>query len=453
MHNYDVDLFVIGAGSGGVRAARIAAGYGVRVAIAEKQFYGGTCVNIGCVPKKIMTYVASYASHFKDSRGYGWKGGEQKLDWTHFIEAKNTEINRLNGIYERMLQNAGVRMHWGAAEIINEHSVQVNDQIITAERILIATGGQAEIPDIPGAKEFGITSDDIFYLPVLPKKLLIMGVGYIGLEFAGIFNALGTEVHVIYRRNTILNAGFDQDVRTFLYTEMLKQGIQFHPETTVKSVEKTAHGICTILHDDTRLEADHILFATGRKPNISGLGLEKLGIALRDNDAVIVNEEEQTNIPSIYAVGDVTDRVALTPVALAEGHMLVDRLYGGKERYPSYRNIPSAVFSNPNVAQVGLTEADARAQYPDDIDIYKSEFRAMRMILAQRDERTLMKLIIQRSTDRVLGVHMVGQDAGEIIQGFATALIAGATKKDFDLTIGIHPTSAEEFVTMRTKTG
>lgn len=451
MSTYDVDLFVIGAGSGGVRAARIAAGYGKKVAVAEKTFYGGTCVNVGCVPKKLMTYVAGYESAMRDAEGYGWNIGDHTLDWNIFINRKNKEIERLNGIYERMLENSGVEIHWGAASITDAHTVRINDKEITAERILIATGGKVFIPNIEGAREHGITSDDIFYLEEQPKRLVVAGVGYIGLEFAGIFNQLGSEVHVIYRRDKILNEGFDGDVRTFLNDEMIKKGINFHPKTNITRVEKVEKHYIVHLDNGESIEADQVLFATGRTPNTDGLGLEKLGIECSSKGAIHVNKDEQTNIPSIYAVGDVTDRVALTPVALAEGHALVDRLYADKQRYVSYENIPSAVFSNPNVSQVGLTEEQANEQYGEDIDIYKSEFRAMKMILANSEERTLMKLIVQRSTDKVLGLHMVGAEAGEIVQGFATALIAGATKSDFDRTIGIHPTSAEEFVTMRTK--
>ncbi len=448
---YDVDLFVIGAGSGGVRAARIAAGHGVKVALAEERFYGGTCVNVGCVPKKLMTYLGGYESAMQDAKGYGWNIGERTLDWPKFINQKNDEIERLNGIYARMLENSGVEIHWGKATIIDPHTVQVNGKSITAERILIATGGKISVPDIKGAREHGITSDDIFYLKDKPQTLVVAGVGYIGLEFAGIFNQLGSDVHVIYRRDSILNEGFDGDVRTFLNQEMEKKGISFHPKTNISSVEKTGTGVTVHLDSGQSINADQALFATGRTPNITGLGLENVGVECDKKGAIIVNKDEQTNIPSIYAVGDVTDRVALTPVALAEGHALVDRLYAKGERYVSYENIPSAVFSNPNVSQVGLTEEQAQDQYPNEIDIYKSEFRAMKMILAKSEERTFMKLIVHNKTNKVLGLHMVGSEAGEIVQGFAVAIIAGATKDDFDRTIGIHPTSAEEFVTMRTK--
>ncbi len=450
MTTFDVDLFVIGAGSGGVRAARIAAGHGAKVAMAEQQFYGGTCVNVGCVPKKLMTYVAGFSTAMRNAKGYGWNIDAHNLDWATFITRKNEEIKRLNDIYENMLKNAGVEIHWGSASIENPNTVKINDKTITAERILIATGGSVFVPDIQGAKEYGITSDDIFYLKEKPKSMVIVGVGYIGLEFAGIFNQLDTKIDVIYRRDKILNDAFDQDTRNFLEQEMTKKGICFHPKKNIKSVEKTAKGVRVHLDNNTYIDTDQILFATGRKPNTNGLNLEKIGIATQENGAIKVNKDEQTSVPSIYAVGDVTDRVALTPVALAEGHALVDRLYGNQARHISYEKIPSAVFSNPNTAQVGLTETQARNQYGDDIEIYKSEFRAMKMILANNDERTFMKIIVQKSTDKVLGLHMVGEEAGEIVQGFATAIVAGATKSDFDQTIGIHPTSAEEFVTMRT---
>ncbi len=452
MSTYDVDLFVIGAGSGGVRAARIAAGHGVRVAVAESKFYGGTCVNVGCVPKKLMTYLGGFSTAINDAKGYGWSIGETCLDWNKFINAKNNEINRLNGIYQSMLEKAGIDLHWGHAKITGSNSVCVNDKEITAEHIIIATGGKVFIPDIEGAREHGITSDDIFYLKEMPKRLVVAGVGYIGLEFAGIFNQLGSQVDVIYRLDEILNDGFDEDVRPFLEQEMRKKGVNFHPQTNIVRVNKSGETYSVLLDNGNEIQADQVLFATGRTPNIDGLGLDDAGIKTTERGAISVNNDAQTSIPSIYAVGDVTDRVALTPVALAEGHALVDRLYSDKQRHISYENIPSAVFSNPNVSQVGLTEQQAKDKYGEDIDIYTSEFRAMKMILAGSEERTLMKLIVQATTDKVIGLHMVGAYAGEIVQGFATAIIAGATKSDFDRTIGIHPTSAEEYVTMRTKT-
>lgn len=448
---YDFDLFVIGAGSGGVRAARIAAGHGAKTAIAEERFYGGTCVNVGCVPKKLMTYVAGYAHAMRDAKGYGWSIGERTFDWPAFIARKDAEIERLNGIYESLLENNNVARFWGHAQIIDPHTIRINDETVSAQRILIATGGKIDTPNIEGAHEYGITSDDIFTLKEQPKTLVILGVGYIGLEFAGIFNALGTQVHVIYRRDDILNEGFDGDVRTFLHDQMSQKGIHFHPKTNITRVEKTPEGLRVHLDSGDPIEADQALFATGRSPNTNGLGLEAVGVETNPKGAIIVDGEEQTNVPSIYAVGDVIDRVALTPVALGEGHALADRLFAKDTRHISYDNIPSAVFSDPNVAQVGLTEEQARAKYGDDLDVYLSDFRAMKMILADNETRSFMKLIVRRSTDKVIGLHMIGDEAGEIVQGFATAIIAGATKGDFDRTIGIHPTSAEEFVTMRTK--
>ncbi len=453
MSEYEVDLFVIGAGSGGVRAARIASGkHGKKVAIAESRFYGGTCVNVGCVPKKIMTFLASYNTAISDARGYGWDVDEPKLNWQTFINRKNAEIERLNGIYQNLLQNTGVETHWGHASILDPHTVRVNNKNISAERILIATGGKPFMPDIKGAQEHGITSDDIFYIKEQPKTLVITGVGYIGLEFASIFNDLGTDVHVIYRRDQILNEAFDKDVRDFLFNEMCKKGIHFHAETNITEVEKSGQNYTISLDKGDPLYANQVLFATGRTPNTNNLNLEKIGIQLNKQGAIIVNNEEQTNIPSIYAIGDVIDRVALTPVALAEGHALVDRLYDKQNRHISYENIPSAVFTSPNIATVGLTEEQAKEKFGDDIDVYVSSFRAMKMILAESQERSLMKLIVRRSTDKVIGLHMVGAEAGEITQGFAVAMISGATKADFDRTIGIHPTAAEEFVTMREKT-
>ncbi|MGB1077013.1 MAG: glutathione-disulfide reductase [Bdellovibrionales bacterium] len=449
---YDFDLFVIGAGSGGVRASRIAAGHGAKVAIAEKQHLGGTCVNVGCVPKKLMTFAASYAHHFEDARGFGWSVGESAHDWSALINAKNAEIERLNGIYKNLLKNAGVELVWGEAKLVDAHTVEVNGKTYSAERILVATGGQPHIPDIEGARAHAITSDDVFYLEELPKRAIVVGAGYIAVEFAGIFDRLGAEVTLIHRRDALLNDGFDEDVIDFLKDEMVKQGIDLKLSMQITKIEKNGDELTAHLSTGETLVADQILFATGRTPITREIGLEEIGVELTPNGMVKVNKDDQTNIPSIYAVGDITDRVALTPVAIGEGHSLVDRLYAGmSERYISYDNIPTAVFSNPPIGTVGLTQAQANQRFPDDIDIYKSTFGSMRFSLADRNEKTLMKLIVQRSTDKVLGLHMVGQDAPEITQGFGVAIKAGATKADFDRTIGIHPTAAEEFVTMRQK--
>lgn len=454
MSNYDFDLFVIGAGSGGVRCARIAAGHGAKVAIAEKQYYGGTCVNVGCVPKKLMTFLAGYAESFEQAKGYGWNVGETSLDWPKFIQRKDAEIERLNGIYKNLLDNTGVTNLWGHAKITSPHSVEIDGKTHTAKHILIATGGKAVIPqNIENAQKYGITSDDIFYLKEKPKKMVILGAGYIALEFASIFAALGTKIDVIFRRNEILYPEFDDDLRCFLDDQMTRKGVNLHPETNITNVEEKNGQFQVTLTNGATLVADQVLFATGRKPNTHDIGLETVGVKLGAKQEVIVNKDNQTNVPSIYAVGDVIDRITLTPVALAEGHALADRLFGGMpNRYISYENVPTAVFSNPNLAYVGLTESEAHAKYGDDIDIYASTFRTMKMVLAEEQTKSMLKVIVRRSNDKVIGVKMIGAEAGEIVQGFATAMIAGATKADFDNTIGIHPTVAEEFVTMRKKT-
>ncbi len=449
---YDFDLFVIGAGSGGVRASRIAAGHGVKVALAEKQYLGGTCVNVGCVPKKLMTFAASYSHHFEDAKGFGWSVGESSHNWAELIKAKDDEINRLNGIYKNMLNNAGVELIWGEAKMVDRNTVSVGGKNYTAERILIATGGRPHIPDIDGAREHAITSDDVFYLKELPKRVTVIGAGYIAVEFAGIFNRLGSEVTLVHRRDELLNTGFDSDVCEFLADEMEKQGIKLKLSAQTNKIENNGNELQAHLSTGEVITSDQVLFATGRSPITRELGLEEIGVEMNQKDMIIVNKDDQTNIPNIYAVGDITDRMALTPVAIGEGHALVDRLYADMpDRYISYENIPTAVFSNPPIGTVGLTQAQAEKQFPDDIDIYKSKFGSMRFSLADRDEKTFMKLIVQRSTDKVLGLHIVGQDSAEITQGFGEALKAGATEADFDRTIGIHPTAAEEFVTMRTK--
>lgn len=453
MSEYDFDLFIIGSGSGGGRAGRVAAEYGKRVAYAENRHIGGTCVNLGCVPKKIMTYAASYASHIADAAGYGWTIGPSSHDWKKYVAAQQKEVEFLNTMISKGIAGDGQPVFNATAKITGPQSVDVGGKTVTTERILIATGAKPHIPaDIPGAKEYGITSDDVFSLPERPRRLVIFGAGFIALEFAGIFNQLGSEVHLVFRRDQILNDDFDGEVRTFLQKEMGKKNIALYPKTTLSKVEKNGENVLEIaLSDGKTFEADAILFATGRVPNIEPLGLKDIGVELTEAGAVKVNRDEQTSIPSIYAIGDVTGRIALTPVAIIEGHALADRLYGGKQRYISYENVPHAVFSNPPLGQVGLTEEQALAKFPGAVDIYRSDFLPMRNILAERDERTLVKLVVHRETDKVLGLHMVGQDAPEITQGFAAAIIAGATKAQFDSTIAIHPTSAEEFVLLRQK--
>ena len=436
---FDFDLFVIGAGSGGVRAARIAAAHGARVAIAERQYLGGTCVNVGCVPKKLMTFAASYAHHLEDAEGFGWQVGDARHDWKTLIRNKDREIDRLNRAYARLLDGPGARTFWGDAVIEGPHRVRVGGETVTAEKILVASGGRPVLPDVPGAKEHGITSDDVFYLEAMPERVVVVGAGYIGIEFAGIFARLGAEVTMAHRGRMILNDNFDLDARRVLQEELEKQGVTYAFDCKITGVEKSAGGLVVHRSNCAAIEVDQILFATGRAPNTRGLGLADVGVELRGNGAVHVDDEDRTNVPSIYAIGDVTDRVQLTPVATAEGHAFADRHFGRNLRAVTYDNIPTAVFANPPVAQVGLTEEQAITRFGDDLDIYQTEFKAMRFALAERDEKTLMKLIVQASTDRVVGAHMVGQDAPEIIQGFAVAVKMGATKADLDATIGIHP--------------
>jgi glutathione reductase (NADPH) len=446
MDKFDYDLFVIGAGSGGVRAARMASSFGARVAITEDRYLGGTCVNVGCVPKKLLVYASHFSEDFKNARGFGWRVGSTDFNWQQLIKNKNTEIERLNGVYEKILSSAGVELIEGHGTLVDEHTVAVDGKNYSAERILIATGGWPSIPDIPG-KEHVISSNEVFFLEKLPEKVVIAGGGYIAVEFAGIFNGLGVDTTLLYRGPLFLR-GFDEDVRKFLAEEMRKKGIKLKFETNIDSVEKTDNQLLATLTDGSTLTADQILYATGRKPKTEGIGIESLGIKLDKAAAIVVNDEYQTNIPSIYAVGDVTNRVNLTPVALAEGMFLARRLYNNETSPVDYENIPTCVFSQPNIGTVGLTEEEARDQY-EQIDIYKSSFTPMKHTLSGDDEKTFMKLIVDKATNRVIGVHMVGPEAGEIMQGIGIAMKAGASKADFDKTIGIHPTTAEEFVTMR----
>lgn len=446
MDKFDYDLFVIGAGSGGVRAARMASSFGARVAITEDRYLGGTCVNVGCVPKKLLVYASHFSEDFENARGFGWKVDSADFNWQQLIKNKNIEIERLNGVYAQILDSAGVERLEGHGTLVDEHTVAVNGKNYSAERILIATGGWPSIPDIPG-KEHVISSNEVFFLETLPEKIVIAGGGYVAVEFAGIFNGLGVDTTLLYRGPLFLR-GFDQDVRTFLAEEMQKKGIKLKFETNINSVEKTDNQLQATLTDGSNLTADQILYATGRKPMTAGMGIESQGIKLDKNAAIIVNDQYQTNIPSIYAVGDVTNRVNLTPVALAEGMFLARRLYNNETAPVEYENIPTCVFSQPNIGTVGLTEEEARDKY-DQIDIYKSSFTPMKHTLSGDNEKTFMKLIVDKQSDLVIGVHMVGPDAGEIMQGIGVAIKAGASKSDFDKTIGIHPTAAEEFVTMR----
>ncbi|MCI5060434.1 MAG: glutathione-disulfide reductase [Alphaproteobacteria bacterium] len=446
-HSYDYDFFVIGAGSGGVRAARIAATHGAKVGIAEGRHYGGTCVNIGCVPKKLFAYASDYGPAFEDACGFGWNAEKPSFNWTTLLQNKNKEIERLNGIYASLLQNAGVEVMDGFASFVDEHTLEINGKHITADKILIATGGKPRRPTYPGA-EHTIVSDDAFYLEKLPEHVVIEGGGYIAVEFAHIFHGLGAKVTLIYRGKQILRE-FDSDIGAFLTSEMQKQGINLNLEANITeiSIKNDKYQVKTDKNED--IKCDLTLSAIGRVPLTENLNLDKIGIKTLKSGHIETNKENQTSIPHIYAVGDVTDTWQLTPVALNEGHCLVDRLFGNKpERYVSYENIPTAVFSNPPIGTVGLTEQQAKDQ-GFDVAIFKSTFKPMRHTLSGRDEKTLMKLIVDKKTDKVLGAHMCGTDAPEILQGIGIALKSGATKADFDATIGIHPTAAEEFVTMR----
>lgn len=449
MSQYDFDLFVIGGGSGGVRAGRIAAGHGARVAVAEEYRYGGTCVIRGCVPKKLLVYGSEYAHAFEDAAGYGWTVPKPTFDWATMIANKDREIGRLEKIYRGLFENAGARTFDGRATLKDDHTVAIDNGVtVTADKILIAVGGHPVKPAVPGS-DLMITSNEAFHLKELPRRIAILGGGFIACEFAGIFNGFGSQVIQLYRGEQILR-GFDDDIREHLAVEMKKTGIDLRVKTDVTKVEPGEGGLIVHLTDGGTLEVDCVMAATGRKPNTDGLGLEAVGVETDEDGAIVVDAYSQTSVPNIYAVGDVTNRMNLTPVAIREGHAFADTVFGGKPRSMDYENIPAAVFSQPNVGTAGLSEADARRKY-EAIDIYRTFFRPMRATLSGRDERIMMKLVVDARTDAVVGVHMVGPEAGEIIQGIAIALKAGATKADFDATVGIHPTAAEEFVTMREK--
>ncbi|WP_341938458.1 glutathione-disulfide reductase [Marinimicrobium sp. C2-29] len=447
MADYDYDLLVIGAGSGGVRASRIAAQLGAKVAVVEERYLGGTCVNVGCVPKKLFVYASHYREAFHAALGHGWHAGSIKFDWSELRRNKDREIERLNGIYERMLNKAGVEIIDGSARLLGPHRVSVGEREISAERILIAVGGWPWVPDIPG-REHVITSNEAFYLDELPQRMVIVGGGYIAVEFAGIFNGLGVETHLCYRGDLFLR-GFDQDLRDHLASEMPKKGVHLHFNTDISAVEQTGAGDYRVTpKEGAPWNTDLVMYATGRKPKTEGLGLENTAVDIADDGHLSVNGHFQTAEPSIYALGDVTGPMELTPVALAQGMAMARNLFSGDDRPISYRDIPTAVFSQPPMATVGLTEREAREEYTE-IDVYRSAFRPMQYSLTDLDERALVKLLVDRATDRVVGCHMVGPEAAEIMQGLGVALTAGATKADFDRTIGIHPTLAEEFVTLR----
>jgi len=446
MEIMEYDLFVIGAGSGGVRAARMAAGFGAKVAVAEDRYMGGTCVNVGCVPKKLYVYASEFSHGFEDARGFGWDSEIPAFNWATLRDNKKTEITRLNNIYRTLLDGVKVDTIDGRARLVDAHTVEVNGQQYTADKILIATGGWPFIPKFPGS-ELAIDSNQIFDLDAFPKRLAIIGGGYIAVEFAGIFNGLGSQVTQLYRGPLILR-GFDPDVRAHLAVEIIKSGVDLRFEANVESITKTDDGLLLQLDDGTSVEADAVLYATGRRPHLNDLGLENVDIKLHDNGTVAVDEHFRTSERSIFALGDVIGGQELTPVALAEGMAFARRQFNGGSTEVDYDFIPTAVFSQPNIGTVGFTSDEARAKFGDIVQ-FKSTFKPMKHTISGRDEKTFMKLIVEKATDRVVGVHMVGPDAGEIIQGIAIAMKAGATKAMFDSTIGIHPTAAEEFVTMR----
>jgi glutathione reductase (NADPH) len=450
--SYDFDLFVIGAGSGGIATARRAAEYGAKVGIVESDRLGGTCVNRGCIPKKLMVYASHFPSQFEEAQGYGWSPVESTLDWPYMVKAVNDEVTRLNGIYARMLDGSKVEIFRGHGRFVDPHTIAIGDQTVTADKVLIAVGGKPTKPDFPGA-EHTITSDDIFTLPQQPKHLVVLGSGYIGVEFACILRGLGSQVTQILRYTHILR-GFDEDIRTEIQAGMEHHGIRVIPNLRNIAIAKTDEGLevtikTTHLEEDVILADAVSLAAIGRKPLLENLGLENTNVEIV-NDAIAVDHHNQTAEENIYAVGDCTDRINLTPVAINEGRAFADTHFGKKPRQMNYDNVPTAIFSNPEAATVGMTEEEARAHYGDDaIKVYRSKFRSMYYVLPDKQEKTLMKLVVHQESDRILGAHMVGNYAGEIIQGIAIAVKMGAKKADFDATVGIHPSSAEEFVTMR----
>ena len=452
---YDYDLFVIGAGSGGVRASRIAAGHGARVGICEDYRVGGTCVIRGCVPKKLLVYGSKFAHEFEDAAAYGWTVPELTHSWATLRDNVQKEVDRLNAVYLRLLEGAGVKLHMGRGRLMDRHTIQVGEETITAEKILIATGGRPVVPEIPG-KEFAITSNEAFHLPdPLPKRIAIVGAGYIAVEFAGIFNGLGSHVDLVLRRDRVLR-GFDEECRTAVHEALKDSGIKMRTEMQIGRIVATpsdSKGGNASYQVNTQLggmfETDVVMYATGRAPNTAGIGLEKAGVQLDKAGAIAVDEWSKTTAPNIWAVGDVTDRINLTPVAIMEGHCFADTEFGNKPRKPDHRDVPSAVFCQPELANVGLTEEEAKLTLGE-IRVFTSAFRPMKYTVSGRQQRTFMKLIVEAATDKVVGVHMVGDDAAELIQGLAVAVKAGATKAQFDATVGIHPTAGEEFVTMRT---
>ena len=447
--SYDFDLFVIGAGSGGVRAARFAASFGAKVAVAESRYLGGTCVNVGCVPKKLLVYGAHFSEQFEQAAGFGWNMVEASFDWPTLIANKNREIQRLNGIYRNLLVNSGVTLLESHAKLLDAHRVEVDGQVFSAKHILLATGGWPLKPEIPGI-EHAITSNEVFFLEQLPKRVLVVGGGYIAVEFASIFHGMGAKTSLLYRGELFLR-GFDGAVRQHLQEELTKSGMDLQFNSDIVRIDKQADGsLLATLQDGRVLEADAVFYATGRRPMLDNLGLENTQVSLDKRGYVQVDELYQTSEPSIIAIGDMIGRVQLTPVALAEGMAVARRLFKPEQyRAVDYQLIPTAVFSLPNIGTVGLSEEQAKADGYN-VQVFESRFRPMQLSFSASQQKTLMKLVVDADSDRVLGCHMVGPDAGEIVQGMAIALKAGASKQIFDETLGIHPTAAEEFVTMRT---
>ena len=446
MSSYDFDLLVIGAGSGGVRASRIAAGHGARVAVAEEYRVGGTCVIRGCVPKKLLVYGSHFAEDLEDARRFGWQIEGKTFDWAVLRDNVAAEVDRLNGLYQNTLDNNQVTTLLGHARIVDAHTVEVDGQRHTAGTILIASGARPFTPDIPGA-EHGITSNDVFHLPTLPRRMVIAGAGYIATEFAGVFHELGVDVTLINRSETILR-GWEPALSDRLLQISMAKGLNFKLNCRLERVKKTEAGLVLHFADGKTMETDVVLWALGRVPNVEGLGLEDVGVALNEKGAITVDADNRTNVPTVFAVGDVTDRVQLTPVAIREGHSFADRQFGEKNWHVDYNAIPSAVFSNPPLGSVGMTEAQARNAYGQ-VKIYTSDFRPMKNVLAGRNERALYKLVVDAATDRVVGAHMIGPDAPEILQAVAIAVKAGLTKAQFDDTMALHPTMSEELVLMR----
>jgi len=448
MREFDLDLFVIGGGSAGVRASRISAGHGARVAIAEEKRYGGTCVIRGCVPKKLFLYASEFSRAFADARGYGWSLGDARFDWPSLVAAKDREIDRLNRVYERMLADAGVELLHGRARLVEPHTVEVDGRQMTARYVLVASGSRPYLPDVTGV-ECAITSDQAFHLPALPDRITVVGGGYVAVEFAHIFNGMGRKVTLVHRGRRVLR-GFDGDVRDAVTAGLRARGVELHLENEVERIEPRDGSVDLRLATGITLHTDIFMCATGRVPATADMGLEEAGVALGDQRGVVVDRYSRSSVEHIFAVGDCTNRIMLTPVAIREGQAVADTLFGGRPTPVDHENVPSAVFAQPPAATVGLTEEQARARYPE-VDIYRSVFRPMRNTLAGRDEKTMMKLVVDGASQRVLGVHVVGEDAAEIIQGVAIAVKMGATKQDFDRTTALHPTTAEELVLMRQK--